>query len=278
MTDPGIAQVHAELLRERLQLFREAKPAFWDLKDTADGDVHTWMRWGDSEVLIEVFCACGYLGAATGFISSAIIECPSCGRQYELGDWVSLRPVPDRKRSEYATVIDADDGVVSRTERNNLASYAEKILRHTASLSPTSRAALEEMAAGEADTMSKQHAVRIEERAYQGARFINRRTEGWRNCINPDLLDMHDPDRSVLGQVYGSFRAGLHELNLDGDLAEHLGYTSDARSPLTGNPDDDRRRWELAVLEAEWRMIIIQVGKGIRHLGVRGDDGYYDRP
>jgi hypothetical protein len=49
-------------------------------------------------------------------------------------------------------------------------------------------------------------------RAAAGAALLDQRWPGWHHQIDGDRLDMEDWRADVLGQLYGSFGAGVHKL------------------------------------------------------------------
>ena len=58
----------------------------------------------------------------------------------------------------------------------------------------------------------------LEIRAAAGAVLLDRHRPGWHHQVDPDRLDLEDWRADVLGQLYGSFGAGVHKLT--GGLSE----------------------------------------------------------
>jgi hypothetical protein len=49
----------------------------------------------------------------------------------------------------------------------------------------------------------------------RGIELLDRRgPEGWRQLLNPERLDISQPEDCVLGQLYGSYYAGCRALDL----------------------------------------------------------------
>jgi hypothetical protein len=55
-------------------------------------------------------------------------------------------------------------------------------------------------------------------RAATGAALLDQRWPGWHQLVDPDRLDLEDWRADVLGQLYGTFGAGVHKLT--GGLSE----------------------------------------------------------
>jgi hypothetical protein len=49
-------------------------------------------------------------------------------------------------------------------------------------------------------------------RAAAGAALLDQRRPGWHLQVEPDRLDLEDWRTDILGQLYGSFGAGVHKL------------------------------------------------------------------
>jgi hypothetical protein len=49
-------------------------------------------------------------------------------------------------------------------------------------------------------------------RAAAGAALLDQRWPGWHQLVDPDRLDLEDWRADVLGQLYGTFGAGVHKL------------------------------------------------------------------
>jgi hypothetical protein len=52
----------------------------------------------------------------------------------------------------------------------------------------------------------------LETRAAAGAALLDQRWPGWHHQVDGDRLDMEDWRADVLGQLYGTFGAGVHTL------------------------------------------------------------------
>jgi hypothetical protein len=52
----------------------------------------------------------------------------------------------------------------------------------------------------------------LEIRAAAGAALLDQRWPGWHHQVDGDRLDMEDWRADVLGQLYGTFGAGVHKL------------------------------------------------------------------
>lgn len=46
-----------------------------------------------------------------------------------------------------------------------------------------------------------------------GVALLNDAVPGWRTCVDVAALDVTDPDRCVLAQVFGSYRSGCDNLH-----------------------------------------------------------------
>jgi len=84
----------------------------------------------------------------------------------------------------------------------------------------------------------------------RGAALLDKRVPKWTNKLNPDDVDMSNPDYCVLGLVYRSYEYGLDRLNIKGNGWTH-GFNI-----LLGN----RRRevTKYAKLDELWRAQIEQ--------------------
>lgn len=52
------------------------------------------------------------------------------------------------------------------------------------------------------------------QRVHVGAALLDRKRPGWRELIAIDCLDLLDHSNCILGQLYGNYLHGLHELRL----------------------------------------------------------------
>jgi hypothetical protein len=52
----------------------------------------------------------------------------------------------------------------------------------------------------------------IHARVAAGAALLDQRRPGWRAQVDPDRLDLLDWRTDILGQLYGTFGAGIHRL------------------------------------------------------------------
>lgn len=80
----------------------------------------------------------------------------------------------------------------------------------------------------------------IEQRVQSGIRLLNEVVPGWHHMIDVDILDLHETDECILGQVFGDYIEGIDALGITGyrraqadcgfDLYadEYIGYTGDA--------------------------------------------------
>ena len=58
-----------------------------------------------------------------------------------------------------------------------------------------------------------------------GARFLDRHLQGWADVIDIDALDLTSARTCVLGQLFGSFRAGVTALNIRSESSRRrLGF------------------------------------------------------
>lgn len=55
----------------------------------------------------------------------------------------------------------------------------------------------------------------LRRRAARGAAFLDERASGWAERINLDTLDVIDIYRCPLGQLYGTYGAGMVALDID---------------------------------------------------------------
>ena len=62
-------------------------------------------------------------------------------------------------------------------------------------------------------------------RAAAGAALLDQRRPGWHLQVDRDRLDLEDWRADVLGQLYGSFGAGVHKLTGDRSEAEVDAWT-----------------------------------------------------
>lgn len=63
----------------------------------------------------------------------------------------------------------------------------------------------------------------------QGAKLLDVKVPGWRERVNVDALDMFDPFKCVLGQVFSRFGDGLEKLMLN--RQSRMVYGFDASEP-----------------------------------------------
>src|SRR5688572_15387979 len=66
--------------------------------------------------------------------------------------------------------------------------------------------------------------INYKEQIQNGIKLLNEKVPNWRNVINLEELDLYSCTNCVLGQVYGGYRSGLHELNLSKKSSEHYGF------------------------------------------------------
>jgi hypothetical protein len=86
----------------------------------------------------------------------------------------------------------------------------------------------------------------IKQRVMAGAAFLDERKPGWERKIDVERLRLEDCRACVLGQLYGSFGAGLRALDLHWPDPEKLGFYK------AGLPTDSNYRR----LTAAWRALI----------------------
>lgn len=81
--------------------------------------------------------------------------------------------------------------------------------------------------------------VPIVERVAAGAELLDELYPEWEKQIDLDLIDMADGDRCIVGQLFGDYEGGLHDLGLGGDTegADHGFY-------LPAPADWRDERWE----------------------------------
>lgn len=64
-----------------------------------------------------------------------------------------------------------------------------------------------------------------EHAAHLGAKLLDRMTPGWEQEIADEVFDMSDPERCVLGQVFGDYAVGRRDrLGISMDEAEDHGF------------------------------------------------------
>lgn len=94
----------------------------------------------------------------------------------------------------------------------------------------------------------------VKTRVGRGMKLLDSELPTWRADILLDKLDMHECDRCVLGQLFGTFDDGVDSLGLD--PAEVVDHGFDV--------DDDRYPPRLApgykLLREEWRRAIEREG------------------
>jgi hypothetical protein len=87
----------------------------------------------------------------------------------------------------------------------------------------------------------------------QGALLLDHRKPSWARLINVNDLDMSDPRRCILGQIYGHAEAGLRALGfvpIYSPEAFQLEIVHGFNVHHTWHPDDPER-WD--ILTALWR-------------------------
>ncbi len=75
--------------------------------------------------------------------------------------------------------------------------------------------------------MSITHA-HAQEQVARGADLLDTRLPGWRERINPVNFCLSDPDRCVVGQLFGGYREGLAFLGITAIGAYDYGFDPDS--------------------------------------------------
>lgn len=88
----------------------------------------------------------------------------------------------------------------------------------------------------------------------RGARLLDDHRPGWRESVDAARLDVSDFHSCVLGQLYGSFSAGLTQLGLrlDGARIEEHGF--DVLLGDTGRYPAVQGAWERVLLDPARRV------------------------
>lgn len=97
-------------------------------------------------------------------------------------------------------------------------------------------------------------------RAWRGARLLDRERPGWALDVDTNILWMSDGNRCILGQLYGGYGRGLHQLDLAGveGRAVVFGFTQPPKAKglyypnltLAWKGEIERRRGEWTPLAA----------------------------
>jgi hypothetical protein len=94
------------------------------------------------------------------------------------------------------------------------------------------------------------------ENAERGASLLDRLCPGWDGLIDLDELDVDDPGRCVLGQLYGGYDEGLFEIDMEAvDMAPRVAHGFTLDSPDAAKMGD---------LTAAWRRLI-EERRGVTH-------------
>jgi hypothetical protein len=95
----------------------------------------------------------------------------------------------------------------------------------------------------------------IPARAAAGAALLDQRRPGWHSQVDGDRLDLEDWRADVLGQLYGSFGAGVHKLTGGRSEAEvdawTVGHGFDLDDTDLGRSAGSRAAYQ--ALTAAWR-------------------------
>lgn len=84
----------------------------------------------------------------------------------------------------------------------------------------------------------------IQERVANGAALLDEKKPGWRDKINLEELDISDPSRCVVGQLYQGRGGYLHGLS---DLQTYSSYETGFAIENAG---------EYPLLTAEWKLVL----------------------
>ena len=60
-----------------------------------------------------------------------------------------------------------------------------------------------------------------------GAKLLDKKFPGWAKKITPDILELNDPHRCVLGQLYGDFEKGAIQLGPPGSGVKGRDWLTD---------------------------------------------------
>ena len=77
------------------------------------------------------------------------------------------------------------------------------------------------------------------ERVHEGAQLLDQMFEEWEKQIDLDLLDMTNETGCILGQLFGDYEGGLHDLGVD-DGVEYGFYLG---GTLTWRSEAEDARW-----------------------------------
>jgi hypothetical protein len=69
------------------------------------------------------------------------------------------------------------------------------------------------------------HPTPLTARAAAGAALLDQRWPGWHHQVDPGRLDLEDWRADILGQLYGTFGAGVHKLTVGLSEAEVDAWT-----------------------------------------------------
>jgi len=88
-----------------------------------------------------------------------------------------------------------------------------------------------------------------EEAAAAGAAFLDEKSPGWRDWVDPTILAMSDEHMCVLGQLYGSYDNGLQALDMmdDAERSYALGFDSESSALNDQRIQDLQTVWKKLV-------------------------------
>jgi hypothetical protein len=93
----------------------------------------------------------------------------------------------------------------------------------------------------------------VEQRVANGVWWLNANKPGWEALINLEALDIEEPCRCVIGQVFGDYHESL--FGQPGRLAHQVAANHGFNSNPPTSPEYDGAN-EYAALEAEWIRVV----------------------
>jgi hypothetical protein len=81
----------------------------------------------------------------------------------------------------------------------------------------------------------------LDDQVRDGAALLDERIIGWRDLVDVPRLDVGSACRCILGQVFGDFYDGVHELGISYRSAIRLGFETNSNDEYAALNDAWRR-------------------------------------